>query len=370
MDTSVADITFDASGVCNYCTEAHARIAREHFAGEEHRGRLESLVEDVKRSGRSRPYDCVIGVSGGVDSSYVAYLVKRELGLRPLAIHFDNGWNSDLAVANIERLLKALDIDLVTHVVDWDEFRDLQLAFLKAGVANCETPTDHGIIALLYRMAAKHGVRYILHGGNLSTESIMPATWMEDPLDLRFLRAVHSRFGTRSLRTFPTMGYPWLAYYTFLRGIRYVGVLNYRPYDKAAAMQFLEQQLGWRRYEGKHFESIYTRWFQGYFLPRKFGMDKRRPHYASLIVSGQMTREAALEALELPPYDPKLAEEDVQYIRRKFELSEHDFEEIMRPLRRGPTHYPNTTRLLRRLGPLVRGAKALATGRRQERATA
>ena len=363
MDTSVSDIEFDAAGVCNYCRAAAERLSREHFVGEEHRGRLDAVIADVKRSGEGKPYDCVIGVSGGADSSYVAYLVKRELGLRPLAVHFDNGWNSDLAVHNIERLLKKLGIDLHTHVVDWEEFRDLQLSFLKASVGNSEIPTDHGIIALLYRTAAANGVKYILHGGNFATESIMPATWMEDPLDLRFLRAIHRRHGTRRLSTFPTLGYTKLVYYTFVRRIRYIGVLNYLTYDKEQAMRFLETEFGWRRYEGKHFESIYTRWFQGYLLPRKFGMDKRRPHFASMIISGQMTREAALEELKGEPYDPSLAREDVQYIRRKFGLSESEFEAIMNAPPKGLADYPNTAWVRRRLAPLVSKAKALATGR-------
>jgi len=363
MDTSVSDIRFDAAGVCNYCTAAIERISREHFTGPGHAGRLDALIAEISAAGKGRRYDCIIGVSGGVDSSYVAYLVKSH-GLRPLAVHFDNGWNSDLAVENIERLLKRLDIDLYTHVVDWDEFRDLQLAFLRASVANSEIPTDHGITALLYQMAARHGVRYIVHGGNLTTESIMPDAWMESALDLRFLKAIHRRFGRRRLATFPTMGYRQLAWYTFVRRIRYVGILNYVDYNKAEAMALLEREFGWRRYEGKHFESIYTRWFQGYLLPKKFRMDKRRPHFASLIASNQMTREAALRELEAPPYTPTQAEEDVAYIQRKFGLSRQDFDEIMSAPPRGLADFPNSSGLLKRLAPLIRSAKALATGRR------
>lgn len=363
MDTSVSDIEFDADGVCNYCRAAIERLSREHYVGDALRGKHESLIEEIKREGAGKPYDCIIGVSGGVDSTYVAYLVKRRFGLRPLAIHFDNGWNSDLAVDNIERLLKKLEIDLYTHVVDWEEFRDLQLAFLKASVANSEIPTDQAIIALLYRMAAKQGVRYILHGGNLSTESIMPAAWMESSLDLRFLRAIHRRFGTRRLTTYPVLGLSRLAYYTFLRRIRYIGLLNYVDYNKEQAMQFLEAEFGWRRYEGKHFESIYTRWFQGYLLPTKFGMDKRRPHFASLIVSGQMTRAAALEELQKDPYDPALVQEDIQYMRRKFGLSEEEFNALMSAPPKGLADYPNSSWILERLAPLVARAKALASGR-------
>jgi N-acetyl sugar amidotransferase len=362
MDTTVPDIEFDAAGVCNYCRSATERLQRELFVGDEHRAKLEALVEQVKRDGAGKPYDCIIGVSGGVDSSYTAYVVKK-LGLRPLAVHFDNGWNSELAVENIEKLLKKLDIDLYTHVVDWEEFKDLQLAFLKASVANSEIPTDHGITALLYRMAAQRRVSYIITGGNLATETIMPDAWMHDAKDLRFIRSIHRRHGTLPLRTFPTMSYARLAWYTFVRRIRYVGILNYLKYDKEEAIGVLERDLGWRRYQAKHFESIYTRFFQGYLLPRKFKMDKRRPHLSSLIVSGQMTREQALRELEGEPYDARTASEDVIYIRRKFGLSEAQFADIMSAPVQGSDSYPNSERLLRVIAPAVRWAKDVATVR-------
>jgi len=364
MDRSIPDIDFDVDGVCNYCRAARVRISSELYAGSSHQGKIDSLLAKIKSDGKGRPYDCIIGVSGGVDSTYVAYLVKRKFGLRPLAIHFDNGWNSDLAVQNIECLLKKLDIDLHTHVVDWEEFRDLQLSFLKSSVANSEIPTDHAIIALLYRMAARYRVRYVLHGGNLSTESIMPATWMENSLDLRFLRSIHRRFGTQGLSTYPILGLSRLAYYTFFKRIRYIGILNYLDYNKERAMQFLEAEFGWRRYKGKHFESIYTRWFQGYLLPKKFGMDKRRPHFSSLIVSGQMTRMDALEELKEEPYDLRLVREDIQYVCRKFGLSQDEFDAIMNSPVKGLKDYPNSSWVLTGLAPLVARAKAIATGRR------
>lgn len=362
MDTSVPDIAFDADGRCNFCTAALARLDRDLKIDEAARDRL---VEEIRQAGAGKPYDCIIGVSGGVDSSYTAYLVKRHYGLRPLAVHFDNGWNAELAVQNIERLLKALDIDLLTHVVDWEEFRDLQLSFLKASIANSEIPTDHAITALLYRMAARHGVRYIVTGGNLATEVIMPDSWMHDAKDLRLIRAVQRRFGTRRLRTFPMMSYRRLAWYVLVRRIRYVGILNYVRYDKEAAMATLERELGWRRYEAKHFESIYTRFFQGYLLPEKFAMDKRRPHLSSLIVSGQLSRPEALRELEKPPYNPKTAAEDVAYIRRKFGLSEAQFQAIMEAVPKSAEDYPNAQQWLRRMTPLVRWAQDVATGRRR-----
>lgn len=363
MDTSVPGIRFDAQGVCNFCTDASVRLRRDLFVGPGNEGKLDRLLGDIRAAGAGRRYDCVIGVSGGVDSSYTAWLVKRKFGLRPLAVHLDNGWNSELAVQNIERLLKALDIDLYTHVIDWEEFRDLQLSFLRSSIANSEIPTDHGITALLYRMAAKEGVRYIISGGNLATEVVMPDSWMHDAKDLRLLKAIHRRFGTRPLRTFPMMSYRRLAWYILVRRIRYVGILNYVDYNKEHAIETLERELGWRRYAAKHFESIYTRFFQGYLLPRKFGMDKRRPHSSSLIVSGQMTREQALHELEGEPYDPQVAREDTAYIRKKFGLSEAEFAAIMSAPVKTSDDYPNTTRWLERLRPFVEKVKDLATER-------
>ncbi len=362
MDTSAPDIEFDAAGRCSYCRMAEDRLRRELFTGGQYEGKLERLVAEIKSDGRGKPYDCIIGVSGGVDSSYTAYLAKRH-GLRPLAVHFDNGWNSELAVQNIERLLKILQIDLYTHVVDWDEFKDLQLAFLKASVANSEIPTDHAITALMFGTAARHGVKYVVTGGNLATETIMPSSWMHDAKDLRFIKSIHRRYGTRRLRTFPKMSYRKLAWYIFGRRIRYVGILNYVDYNKARAMRTLESELGWRRYEDKHFESIYTRFFQGYLLPKKFKMDKRRAHLSSLIVSGQMSRQQARAELEREPYDPRLAAEDVAYIRRKFGLTEAEFDAIMAAPVRQTESFMNSERMVRALAPAVQWAKDIATGR-------
>lgn len=363
MDTTVSDIQFDSSGICNYCKSAEERLSRELYVGQSQKDKLVELVDGVKKAGRNKQYDCVIGVSGGVDSSYVAYLIKYKLGLRPLAVHFDNGWNSELAVQNIELLLKKLDIDLYTHVADWEEFKDLQLAFLRASVANCEIPTDHAILALLYKMAAKHGVKYILHGGNIATESIMPSIWMHDYRDLRFLKAIQRKYGKKSMSTIPLMGYGGIAWYTFIRQIRYVGLLNYMDYNKEKAMKFLEDQFGWRKYEGKHFESIYTRFFQGYFLPQKFNMDKRRPHFSSLIISGQMSREQALKELTTPPYSSEKAQEDIQYICQKFQLSEAEFNEIMRIPAKSSDEFPNLQWLFQRFAPAASYVKRIATAR-------
>ena len=326
MNSTVENILFDDYGVCNFCSSAKNRLEKEIFTNKENA--IVELINGIKRKGKNSKYDCVIGVSGGVDSSYVAFLVKNY-GLRPLAVHFDNGWNSELSVMNIETLLKNLNIDLYTHVVDWEEFKDLQLAFLKSSIANCEIPTDHAIVAILYKIAKKYNIKYIVHGGNLSTESIMPSQWMHDNKDLILLNDIHKKYGTKKLKTFPKLGYIKLLYYTFFRGIKYVGILNYLNYDKNEAIDLLESKFGWRKYEGKHFESIYTRFFQGYILPKKFNIDKRLAHYSSLIITNQMKRDEALLQLQESPYNKDKIIEDLNYICQKFNITPDVFSAIM-----------------------------------------
>lgn len=340
MDTSDPEITFDEAGVCNHCTDALARMNRELLGPVERERALNALVDKVKADGKGKEYDCIIGVSGGVDSTMVAYEVKR-LGLRPLAVHFDNSWNSELAVDNVKRALDRLGIDLYTHVVDWEEFRDLQLCFLKASVANCEAPTDHAITALLFRMASKYRLRYILNGGNLATEAILPISWGHYNQDLKHLKALHRRFGQRPLRTMPTITVMDYLYYVFVRGTRTVPFLNYINYRKEDAKQLLTKELGWRDYGGKHYESVWTRFFQGYYLPTKFGYDKRRAHFSTLICSQQMSREQALAEMDRPAYDPELLRQDLQFVLKKFGLTQADFQAILDTPGKKATDYPS-----------------------------
>ena len=295
------------------------------------------------RGGGGRDYDCIVGVSGGVDSTYTTY-VASKLGLRPLAVHLDNGWNSEQAVRNIERTLAALKIDLYTQVLDWDEFRDLQVAFLRASTPDGEIPTDHAIAALLYRMAVRHGVRYIIDGRNLATEGILPPSWSRGHGDWKYIRSVQSRFGTRRLRSFPHFGITGLGYYTLIRRLRTLSPLNYVPYVKADVMQVIRKELGWEYYGGKHYESVYTRFFQGYILPVKFGIDKRKAHLSTLICSGQITREQALEELKAPIYPAGLLEQDKRFVLKKLELSEPDFAAIMGAPPRSFWDYPSYRR--------------------------
>lgn len=354
MDTTDPDIEFDADGVCNHCRRYDELARTRLLEGEAAKLRLDGLVARIKASGQNKPYDCIIGVSGGVDSTYVAYLVK-QLGLRPLAVHLDNGWDSELAVKNVERTLKTLDVDLYTYVIDWEEFRDLQLSFLKASTPDGEVPTDHAILAVLYQAAAARGVRYVLSGTNVATEAVLPLKWGYGYFDWRYLRSVHRMFGGRKLRTYPHFGLFRLAYYVLWKRIRLVPILNYIHYDKQAAMKTIENKLGWVYYGGKHYESIYTRFFQAYILPSKFNIDKRRAHFSNLVWSGQWTREQALEAMTREDYGQAMTEEDKVYVIKKLGIDEARFEHIMELPRKTFFDYPNRYSLFE----LARKAKKL-----------
>ncbi len=341
MDTTDPDIRFDADGVCNHCHEYDRRVREEVFTGEDGRRRLQAIAEKIKRDGAGNQYDCVIGVSGGVDSTFVAYKVK-QLGLRPLAVHLDNGWDSELAVNNIHKTLETLGIALYTHVIDWEEFRDLQVAFLKASTPDSEIPSDHAIVSLVYQMAEKTNVRYVIIGRNVRTETHVAPAWSMGHFDWKYIRSVHDQFGTVPLETFP--------HRTRLQELRYrekqrwVSILNYVDYVKKDAMDILQREIGFAYYGSKHYESIYTRFFQGYILPRKFGYDKRKGHLSSLICSGEMTREEALQELEKPPYPLDMQEADRVYVIKKLGLTEDEFERIMKLPKKTIFDYPSYTR--------------------------
>lgn len=349
MDTTDPDIIFDENGVCNHCHD-HDRLMKQKVvtgkAGEVH---LQKLVEEMKRDGHGKLYDCLIGVSGGVDSTYVAYLVKK-MGLRPLAVHMDNGWDSELAVKNIEETLKRLGIDLHTEVLDWEEFKSLQVAFLNASTPDSEIPSDHAIWAVLGNLADKLKVKYIVSGFNVRTETHLPRAWSQGHFDWKYIRSVFSQFGRGRLKTFPHIGF--FTYYRRLLTHRRVDILNYIDFNKAEAMKILEQELGWRYYGGKHYESIYTRFYQGYILPTKFGYDKRRSHLSSLICSGEMTRDAALKELDKPTYQPSMQEEDREYVVKKLGLNDEGFEAMLNAPKKTFWDYPSYGRVVE--GPLLK----------------
>lgn len=344
MDTTDPDIWFDDAGVSSHALYFDTVWAPELLPAQrgERLGDLDRLVAKIKAAGSGKPYDCVIGVSGGVDSTYLTLQAVR-LGLRPLIVHFDSGWNSELAVGNIHNLVTTLDLDLYTHVVDWREMKDLQLSFFKASLANCDVPTDHAFGYVAYRQARKYGIKYILSGGNAATESVLPESWGYNSDDARHLKAVQKRFGTVKLKTYPIMGmFPRHVWYPLVRGIQTVRPLNYMPYEYTRAKQEIADSVGWRDYGGKHYESVFTRYFQGYYLPHKFGYDKRLAHYSSLILSGQLTRDAALELMETTNYPEQLREQDHEFIAKKLGVTVDELEALIALPPVDYTAYPNS----------------------------
>lgn len=361
MDSTIKVIDFDKNGICNYCREYLERVSNEIFKEPERSQKLQELVDRIQKDGKNKDYDCIIGVSGGVDSSYVAHLVK-ELGLRPLALHLDNGWNSELAVNNIKQLLDELGIDLYTHVIDWEEFKDLQKAFFRSSVENIEIASDHAINALLLKTANKYGIKYILNGSNLVTEGILAKQGGRD-IDYRLLKDIHKKFGTKKLKTYPAISIWHFAYLVLLKKIKFIPFLNYVDYDKEKAIQLLEEKYSWRRYGGKHYESIFTRFFQGYILPNKFNYDKRKSHFSTMIMSKQITRDEALKDLKENPYPSKeLLAEDREFFLKKFDYTEEEFQKIMAQDPIPFTDYKSYERMFELLMPLVIKIKEYAKG--------
>ena len=347
MDTSDPDIIFDAVGVCNHCLAFERDHAARLHAHADRRRELDAIVARIKQAGAGRDHDCVIGVSGGVDSSYVAWKAV-ELGLRPLAVHVDGGWNSELAANNIENLVNKLGVELETVVVDWDEMRDLQLAFFRAGVSNCDIPQDHAFVAATYRTALTRGVGTILSGVNVATEFIS-ARWGHTFGDLTHLRAIHARFGTRPLAYYPTFNFFQMAFWwPHVRHLREVQLLNFLPYVKADAKQLLIDRLGWRDYGGKHYESVFTKFYQAHYLPVKFGYDKRRIHLSNLILSGQMTRAEAIGELSQELYPARKLTEDKQFVAKKLGISVEEFEQILSAPPHQHDEYPTNTEMVRK----------------------
>jgi N-acetyl sugar amidotransferase len=319
MDTTASDISFNENGVCNYCTdflERSSHIIHEDPVVKEER--LNALIARVKEAGRGKRYDCIVGVSGGVDSSWVLVETKR-LGLRPLAVHMDNGWNSELAQNNIANLVRGLGVDLHTHVIDWVEYRGLMQAFFDADVIDVELLYDNAMLAVNYQQARKYDIKYILSGSNQATEGMpMPPGWNWFKMDKRNIYGLARKFGTVRIRTFPAIGVLNWVYFEYLKKIKWVSFLDYLPYNKFEVLDELEARYSYKRYPFKHYESIFTRFYQGYILPRKFRVDKRLVHLSTLVASGQMTREEAMKGLQGIPYtSEKLQEEDITYFLKK-----------------------------------------------------
>jgi len=359
MDTSDSNITFDARGWCDYCNNYYKSILPNWHTDSRGAASIAEQVARIKKDGQGRDHDCLIGISGGVDSSYVTYLAKSKLGLRPLLFHVDAGWNSQQAVNNIEKLVDGLGVDLHTEVVNWEEMKDLQLAFFKAQVPHIDTPQDHAFFASLYNFAARHKFKYILTGANYSTECVRePLEWHYHASDLRQLKDIHRRFGTRPLKTFPMADiFTYKLYYRFINGVRIVKPLNHVPFHKEEAMQELVDKFGWQKYAHKHYESRFTRFYEGFWLPKKFGFDKRRAHFSSLILTGQLPRADALERIASPAYNPDNLAEDFEYVATKLDLTVAELQQIMEGPNKSYKDYSNAmsiielgTRVLRALG--------------------
>ena len=335
LDTTSSSISFDKEGICNYCHAFDKQMKKFIQINPSLKQRnLDEMVRYIKRIGKGHKYDSILGLSGGVDSTYMAYFAKK-LGLRPLAVHFDNGWNSELAVKNIENIVTKLGIDLQTYVINWQEFKEIQLAYMRASVVDIEVPTDQLIFAALNKIASQNGIKFILSGANIVTEYGMPEDWAyRRKLDQVNLLNIYKRFGKGDkLETLPKFGYYQQYYYSKIRGIQTLSLLNYTEYNKAHVKELIAQELDWRDYGGKHYESIFTRFYQGYILPNKFGIDKRKAHLSALICSGQITRSQALQELQYNAYSLEQQEADKEFVLKKFDLSVSDFESIMKATR-------------------------------------
>lgn len=344
MDETDPEISFDSQGVCNHCHRFDEVLSKQWKR--DGLSELQGMIERIKAKQKNKKYDCIIGLSGGVDSSYALYKAVKEFGLRVLAVHVDAGWNSEIATNNIQKLIDTLGVDLQTITIPWEEMRDLQVAFLRSGVANCDTPQDHAFFASLYGFAVKSGARYVINGLNIATESTFPTAWEHSAMDSMQLLDIHRRFGKHPLNHFPVVSFwDYYFYYPYIARLRALPILNYMDYHKQKAIEFLQSEIGWQSYGAKHHESIWTRFFQNYFLPQKFGYDKRKPHLSSLILSGEMTREQALAELEKPLYDEELLKSDLEFILDKLELSPLEWEEIMQTPPRSYQEYANNHRL-------------------------
>ena len=343
MDTTAPEIIFDENGQCEYCHNFYTNILPNWKTDQSGWESLMKIVKKIKKEGKGKEYDCLMGISGGVDSSYMAYLAKEKLGLRPLIFHIDAGWNSQQAVNNIEKIIDKLELDLHTEVINWEEMKDLQAAFFKAQVCHIDTPQDHAFVAALYNFAAKHGFKYILNGGNISSECVRePLEWHYHASDLRQIRDIHKKFGTIPLKTFPFANiFKYRIYYKYIKGIHVVKPLDYIPFEKEKAMQFLENEFGWQRYAQKHYESRFTRFYEGYWMPTKFGYDIRRAHYSSLILTKQMTREDAIEKLNTRPIDEETIKADFEYVATKLGFTVDEFQHIFKGENKSYLDYKN-----------------------------
>jgi len=329
MDTSDLKIVFDDEGNCNHCNSFLDWAKNNWHPDEQGERLLDNIFEMIKSDGRKKEFDCIIGLSGGVDSSYLAYMTVKK-GLRPLVVHIDCGWNSEQAVKNVENIVKKLNIELHTFVVNWEEMKDLQRSFFKASLPDQDIPQDHAIFAGLFNFADKNKIKYVLNGLNYATESILPESWGYQAMDKRHLSAIHQKFGERKLKEYPTVNFfQRYIYFTLIKRMKIIYPLNYINYRKDSAIEIMNRELGWQYYGGKHYESRFTKFFQSYYLPVKFNIDKRRAHLSSLIISGQITREEALKIMKEDVYSESEIKNDLEFVAKKLDWSVQEFKAII-----------------------------------------
>lgn len=356
IDSSVPGVSFNPAGVCSYCN-IHTTLEQDWPRGEPGAARLQTMIQTLRQAGARHRYDCIVGVSGGTDSIFLLQWAKANQ-LRPLAVHFDNGWDSEIAVNNIKKALAALQVDLQTYVVDWEEFKDILRSYLYASLPWADAPTDIGITSSLYRTAAAEGVRYVLVGNNFRSEGKMPSEWTHS--DGRTLRHVQRTFGSARIRSFPNLTLTRFAWYTLVRRIRILRPLNLMEYSKTQARTNLEQQLGWQYYGGHHYESLYTRFVYSYLLPAKFKIDKRKITLSAQVRSGELTRQQALDQLAEPPYPPDKVRDDIAYVLKKLDLSQEQFDQILATPPKSFRDYPSYYPLFERFAPLLKIAFQIA----------
>lgn len=328
MDTTDSKIVFDDRGFCDHCNTFYKDILPNWHTDKRGNKELKAIINKIKKEGKGNDFDCIMGMSGGIDSSYLLYVMKEKYGLRPLVFHVDAGWNSQIAVNNIERLIDGLGLDLYTEVINWEEIKDLQLAFFKSGVPHIDVPQDHAFFATMYKFASKHKIKYILTGGNYSTECVRnPLEWMYYQSDSIQLKDIHKKFGTGKLKDYPVTNILWhKVYLPYFKGIKLIRPLDYVPYNKDEAMQLLVDEFGYQKYPQKHFESRFTRFYESYWLPMKFGYDTRKVQYSSLILTGQMTRDEALEKLKKPAFHPETINQDFEYVATKLGITKEELQ--------------------------------------------
>lgn len=331
MDTSDPQIKFDEIGECEYCTNFKQRVLPDWRYGQGKEAELAELSERIRKQGVGKDFDCIIGLSGGLDSSYTAYVAKEIMGLRPLLFHVDAGWNTNKAVENIAKLVNKLDLDLFTDVINWEEMKDLQLSFLKSQIADQDLPQDIAFFSSLYKFARKNRIRYILTGGNFSTECCRePEEWGAYPgIDSRLINDIHRKFGRLKLRSFPIIDIlKYKIYYKYILSMNVVKPLNLIPYNKKTAERDLSSFCGWEPFQHKHHESRFTRFYEDYWMPRKFGYEKRRAHFSSLIMTSQMSRDDALERLKYPELDEDFSNKEFSYVAKKLDITNSELLEL------------------------------------------